>query len=167
MEENTILFVYVGRYCLLITNNNVQSENNINSFNEYMEKGGMPEYLKNRFGIILRQLIDDILYRDIAVRHNIRNVYALRELTVFLISDIGKPISARQLTGLFGISAATTIIDYFGWLQNAYVFDFVPIFDYSVKKEGTIVTHNQTDLFETDGTTIKLIPAWKYSVSSF
>jgi predicted AAA+ superfamily ATPase len=34
--------------------------------------------------------------------------------------------------------------------------------DYFKMKEGTIVTHNQTDLFEKDGTTIKLIPAWKY-----
>ena len=231
----------------------------VDSFDEYLQTGGMPEYVKNRVGAILQQLIDDILYRDIAVRHNIRNIDALRELTVFLISNMGKPVSARQLTGLFGITAAATIIDYFAYLQNSYVVDFIPVFDYSVKtqirnprkvyaidpgiyhqikttftndhgrqlenavylhlrrkykeifyynkngecdfivmkngrpqhciqvcynlndmnmerelqglksaidffkmKEGVIITHDQTDLFEIKGTIIKLIPAWKY-----
>lgn len=109
--------------------------NTVVSFDEYLQTGRMPEYEKKRVGVILQQLMDDILYRDIAVRHNIRNVDALRELTVFLISNIGKPLSARRLTGLFGITATATIIDFFAYLQNSYVVDFVPIFDYSVKTQ--------------------------------
>jgi len=34
--------------------------------------------------------------------------------------------------------------------------------DFFKMKEGVIVTHDQTDLFESDGTIIRLIPAWKY-----
>jgi predicted AAA+ superfamily ATPase len=111
-------------------------KNNVDSFNDYLQTGGMPEFVKNRMGIILQHLIDDILYRDIAVRHNIRNVNALREMTVFLISNIGKPISARRLTGLFGINATSTVTDYFAYLRDSYVVDFVPQFDYSVKAQS-------------------------------
>ena len=219
----------------------------------------MPEYVKNKRGVIVQHLVDDILYRDIAVRHNIRNVNALREMTVYLVSNIGKPVSARKLTGLFGITSATTVTDYFSYLRDSYVIDFVPQFDYSLKaqsrnpkkvytvdlgifhqikttftkdlgrqlenavylhlrrkhkeifyfnkdgecdfvvmnkgavvncvqvcyriddlnikremeglkhalnyfglNEGVIITHNQSDLFEDEGLTVKLIPAWEF-----
>ena len=111
-------------------------ENNVDSFNNYLQMGGMPEYIKNYRGIILQQLIDDILYRDIVVRHNIRNVNALREITVYLLSNVGKPVSARRLTGLFGITSTSTVTDYFAYLKNSYVIDFVPQFDYSVKAQS-------------------------------
>ena len=111
-------------------------ENNVGSLNDYLQMGGMPEYVKNYRGIILQQLIDDILYRDIVVRHNIRNVNALREITVYLLSNVGKPVSARRLTGLFGITSTSTVTDYFAYLKNSYVIDFVPQFDYSVKAQS-------------------------------
>ena len=34
--------------------------------------------------------------------------------------------------------------------------------DFFKMKEGVIVTHDQTDLFEIEGIVIKLIPAWEY-----
>jgi predicted AAA+ superfamily ATPase len=111
-------------------------ENSINNFNDYLQIGGMPEYIKNNSGIILQHLVDDILYRDIAVRHNIRNVNALREMTVYLVSNIGKPVSARRLTGLFGINSTSTVTDYFAYLKDSYVLDFVPQFDYSIKTQS-------------------------------
>jgi predicted AAA+ superfamily ATPase len=111
-------------------------ENNLNSFNEYLQTGGMPEYIKNNNGIILQHLVDDILYRDIAVRHNIRNVNALREMTVYLVSNVGKPVSARKLTGLFGINSTSTVSDYFSYLKDSYVLDFVHQFDYSIKAQS-------------------------------
>jgi predicted AAA+ superfamily ATPase len=234
-------------------------ENNVKSFDDYLQTGGMPEYIKTLRPNILTQLVDDILYRDIAVRHNIRNINGLREMTVFLMSNIGKPVAARRLTGLFGITATSTVTDYFAYLNNSYLIDFVPQFDFSVKaqsrnpkkvyvtdlgiyhqikttftedygrqlenavflhlrrkhqeifyfnkqgecdfvllnkgiviqciqvcwqvddmnmkrevfglksaldffglKEGVIVTHSQTDLFDIEGTTVKLLPAFKY-----
>ncbi|HDJ33589.1 MAG TPA: ATP-binding protein [Bacteroidetes bacterium] len=111
-------------------------KNSIDNFNDYLKTGGMPEFIHNKRGIILQQLVDDILYRDIAVRHNLRSVDGLREMTVFLVSNIGKPISARKLTGLFGISSTTTVTDYFAYLKDSYLLDFLPRFDYSVKAQS-------------------------------
>lgn len=108
-------------------------EANNESLNEYLAIGGIPEHIKSNQGIILRQLIDDILARDIAQRHGIRDIRPLRELTVFLISNIGKPVSARSLENLFGIKAASTILEYFSFLQDAYIVCFIPVFDYSLK----------------------------------
>ncbi len=110
-------------------------KNNIHNFNDYLNVGGMPEYIKNKRGIILQQLVDDILNRDIAVRHNLRSVDGLREMTVFLVSNTGNPVSARKLTGLFGISSTTTVTDYFSYLKDTYLLDFIPQFNYSVKAQ--------------------------------
>lgn len=121
-------------------------DNTVESFDNYLQTGGMPEFVKHRNANILLNLVDDILYRDIAIRYNIRNVSGLRELTVYLMSNIGKPIAARPLTGLFGLSAASTIIEYFEHLRNAYLVDFVSQFDYSLKAQS----RNPKKVYATD-----------------
>lgn len=99
----------------------------------YLQNGGLPEFLKNPNALILQTLVDDIIYRDIAVRYNIRDTRVLRELIVFLISNIGKPVSARSLSNTFGIKSNSTITEYFAHFQEAYLVEFIPIFDYSYK----------------------------------
>ena len=121
-------------------------ENTVVSFDDYLLTGGMPDFVKHRNASILFNLLDDILYRDIAVRHNIRNVNGLRELTVYLLSNIGRPVSARRLTGLFGITATSTITEYFSHLSNSYLIDFVPQFDYSIKAQS----RNPKKVYATD-----------------
>ncbi len=110
-------------------------ENSEKSFLRYLKMGGMPEFLKLKNGRILLQLVEDILHRDIAVRYNVRDVNALRQLTVYLISNIGKPTSAGSLVNLFGLKSRSTISEYFGYLKDTYLLDFLPMFDYSIKKQ--------------------------------
>lgn len=105
------------------------------SFNEYLRQGGMPDYLRTGLGQYLNSLLDDILIRDIVVRHNIKDVNSLRQLCVFLLSNIGNPISANKLTGMFGIKSSSTLLDYFSYLQDAYLLELIPLFDYSLKKQ--------------------------------
>lgn len=109
--------------------------NNEASFSEYLKQGGMPDYLRTGLGQYLNSLLDDILIRDIVVRHNIKDVNSLRQLCVFLLSNIGNPISANKLTGMFGIKSSSTLLDYFSYLQDAYLLEFIPLFDYSLKKQ--------------------------------
>lgn len=105
------------------------------SFKLYLQKGGMPDYLRTQLDKYLNDLLDDILIRDIAIRHGIRDVNSLRQLTVYLISNIGNLVSANSLTGMFGIKSSTTFLDYFSYLQDSYLLEFVPLFDYSIKKQ--------------------------------
>lgn len=99
----------------------------------YLNEGGFPEFLKLQNPEILRQLLDDILLRDIAVRYAVRDVNSLRRLAVYLISNIGKPVSATKLTQLFNIKATSTILEFFSYLQDAYLVQFVPKFSYSAQ----------------------------------
>ena len=41
-------------------------------FNEYLHFGGMPEFLKYKDEALLKRLYEDILYRDIVVRYELK-----------------------------------------------------------------------------------------------
>lgn len=101
----------------------------------YLEEGGFPEFLKTGVTTLLNHLLDDILYRDIAVRYGIRDVVSLRRLAVYLLSNIGKPVSATRLKKQFEIKATSTLLEYFSHLENAYIVQFVSKFSYSIKAQ--------------------------------
>ncbi len=106
------------------------------SVTDYLKAGGIPEYIKTGIPVILNTLADDILIRDIAVRHAVRDVVSLRQLTAFLITNIGNPISANKLAGMFGIKSPATLLEYFSFLKDAYLLDFVPMFSHSLKVQA-------------------------------
>lgn len=110
-------------------------DKNENSFSAYTQKGGMPDYLRTNYDKYLNDLLDDVLVRDITIRHNIRDVNSLRQLAVYLLSNIGNLASANKLKGMFGIKSTSTILDYFSYLQDAYLVEFVLLYDYSIKKQ--------------------------------
>lgn len=99
----------------------------------YILEGGFPDFLKLKDPLVLQNLLNDILIRDIVVRYGIRDAVSLGRLAVYLISNIGRAVSANKLTQLFQIKATSTILEYFSYLENAYLVQFVPIFSYSVK----------------------------------
>lgn len=103
---------------------------------DYFNKGGMPEYVKNKQIIILQTLLDNILMRDIVVRHNIKDTISLRNLAVYLLSNVGNLVSANKMVGMFGIKSTTTILDYMSYLMDSYILDYVPKFSYSLKVQA-------------------------------
>lgn len=102
----------------------------------YLKTGGLPEYLKSEISLILNNLMDDILMRDIAVRHSIRDVASLRQLAAFLINNIGNLVSANKLAGLFNVKSPATLLEYFSYLKDAYLFDFVAVYSHSLKVQA-------------------------------
>ncbi|MEI6678616.1 MAG: ATP-binding protein [Mariniphaga sp.] len=111
-------------------------EKNSDSLQAYLVNGGMPEFVKSGEGMVLNRLIDDILIRDISVRQAVRNIGILRQLTIYLLSNIGNLISATKLSGMYGIKSATTFLEYFSYLHDAYLIEFVPQFSYSLKSQA-------------------------------
>ncbi len=103
-------------------------------FNEYLKLGGFPEYLKNKKQEYLRDLYQSILYKDIITRYKITEK-ALKEVTFFVTSNIGKEISFNQLKKLTGFSSATTIKEYFEYLKNSYLVFLINRYDSSLKKQ--------------------------------
>jgi predicted AAA+ superfamily ATPase len=110
--------------------------NGENTLMDYLKEGGIPEYLKTGASVVLNTLVDDILMRDIAVRHAIRDILSLRQLTAFLITNIGNPVSANKLVGMFDIKSPATFLEYFSFLKDAYLLEFVPMFSHSLKAQA-------------------------------
>ena len=114
----------------------LNKKSNVETVEAYLHSGGIPEYLKTGLPNILSTLIDDILWRDIAVRHAVRDIASLRQLTVYLLTNIGNTVSANKLTGMFNIKSPSTFLEYFSYLKDAYLFEFVPLFSHSLKVQA-------------------------------
>lgn len=109
---------------------------NTNSFSKYLTQGGFPEAIKNESDEILQRLFDDILTRDIAVRHSIRDVRTLKILSLYLASNCGNLISGSKLSAQLRIKTNVTILEYLSYLEQCYLFFFVPKFNYSAKAQS-------------------------------
>jgi len=99
----------------------------------YLKTGGFPEYLKTGLSEILMYAFNDIIVRDIALRYNLKNSQTVQRLAVWLISNVGKPMSGNSLRKLFDISSSSSIMDYLSYFIDAYLFFFIPRFSYSPK----------------------------------
>lgn len=108
-------------------------ENNLDSLNMYLLQGGFPEYLEILKKEVLQNLLKDIVFRDIAIRYAIRNTTSLMDITLYLLSNIGKEISFNNLRKTFSVGSANTVSDYLSWLADAYLLFFLPRFSWSAK----------------------------------
>jgi predicted AAA+ superfamily ATPase len=106
------------------------------SFLDYLKTGGFPEYLKKNLQEILVTLVNDILDRDIFIRHGLRNTETYRQITTYLFSNIGKEVSFNKLKNIFRIGSPTSVMDFFGYLRDAYLLFLLPRFDYSLKVQA-------------------------------
>ncbi|RGP17652.1 ATP-binding protein [Parabacteroides gordonii] len=120
--------------------------NDENAVIDYLKTGGIPEYVKSDVSYVLNALVDDILMRDIAIRHSVRDVNSLRQLTAYLITNIGNLVSANKLSGMFDIKSPATFLEYFSFLKDAYLLDFIPMFSHSLK----IQARNPKKVYVTD-----------------
>jgi uncharacterized protein len=83
----------------------------------------------------LKILFENILYRDVIVRYNIRNSKLLMEMTHFLISNISKETSYNSLKNTFGLANSITVKEYISYLEDCYLLFSINKFDYSLKKQ--------------------------------
>ncbi|MCX6277706.1 MAG: ATP-binding protein [Bacteroidetes bacterium] len=110
-----------------------QQENGPVASNLYLQKGGFPEFLDTENQEVLQNMLKDIVFRDIAIRHGIRNTRMLMDLTLFMLSNIGKEFSYNNLRKIFSLGSANTASDYLSWLQDSYLLFFLPRFSWSAK----------------------------------
>ena len=103
------------------------------SFTNYMDMGGFPAFLKEENIDLHTALLDDIIYRDVAVRYNIRDVQSLKHLLLYMASNIGNLITATKLKHLVGIKSTATVLEYLGFFEQSYLIQLMPKFSYSYK----------------------------------
>jgi len=104
-------------------------------FKEYLMLGSFPEVLKISDVTLLEQYFKDIIYRDIIARYSIRNIKEIKELTLFLASNIGTAQSYKNLKDMIGVKSLNTIKNYLEILQSVFLFFRLELFSYSVKKQ--------------------------------
>lgn len=110
---------------LLKTNATPQIQNALDS---YLRWGGLPEVVLAADDaikeLLLKQYFDDILFKDIVMRHKIRDVFTLRNIAVFLLTQTGSLISLQRIAKIFETSLDLAR-SYCQYLQEAFLVDFV------------------------------------------
>ena len=104
-------------------------------FDEYLIKGGMPEYLIYDDEEILTRVYEDTILKDIAVRYKIGNVVMLRQLYSYLISNFANKFSFNSLKKITDINSVNTIKKFINYLEETYFAKTINKFDYSYKKQ--------------------------------
>lgn len=107
----------------------------LETFSDYLMLGGMPEFLNTKNRDVLLNLYNDLIYRDIVVRHSLRNPKVVRELGVYLATNIGKEFSFNNLSKVFDLGSSNTVASYLSYFEDAYLFFSVPRFSYSLKQQ--------------------------------
>ena len=107
----------------------------IRLFREYMVSGGFPVVIKNDDIRISGQYFEDIITKDVIVRYRIRDIKELKDLTLYLVSNIGRIYSYSTLAKVSGLKSLSTIKNYIDHLESVYLLYRVEKFDYSVKKQ--------------------------------
>ena len=104
-------------------------------FNHYLYEGGFPEYTAFRDKNQLQNIYNDIIYKDLIARFNIKNTKAFKQLAHYYYSQFTKETSYNSLKSILGISSANTIKDYTEYLQQAYLVFECYKFDFSLKQQ--------------------------------
>jgi len=107
----------------------------LNDLHNYMETGGFPLVVKERDSEIAHSLFQDILYRDIVVRYKLSNVEEVKQIALYLASNIGKLFSYSTLQSVSGLKSLSSVKNYLQYYQASYLFYYLRRFDYSVKKQ--------------------------------
>ena len=100
----------------------------------YLDHGGFPGYLHKRDPHVLQELLRDIVQRDIAQRHHLREARHVMNLALFLLANTGQPLSLQGLTKALAIPTVGQTSRYVEFLQDAYLLFAVPKFSTSFKQ---------------------------------
>ena len=116
----------------------LKPEDITNSFvliDDYLRNGGYPEVVASRqlTRSYLDTLFDSIIWKDVAKRHNVRNVTDLNNLAMYLVSNFCNPVSANDLTTELGFSSVNTTKKYMDYLHEPYLFYYLSRYNNKLK----------------------------------
>lgn len=94
-------------------------------FEEYLQTGGMPEYVLHGGEEYLKDLVDDIIYKDIAAFHGVKNPQNLKDFFMLLMERSGKTASINKMANVLNISPDTAK-RYLQMFADTYLIYLVP-----------------------------------------
>ena len=104
-------------------------------FNEFFSIGGIPKVIVDNDKRLLRENYENILYRDIIKRFNKNLEKPIKEISVYLSSNISNEVSLRALSKTIQIKNLSTLKSILESFENSFLFFFVNKFDFSVRKQ--------------------------------
>jgi predicted AAA+ superfamily ATPase len=107
---------------------------------DHLMRGGFAAALRvgpQQGGTLLRELLRDVVHRDIVTRHSLRTARPLMTLALHLLTHPGQPLSLQALSkglGLPSVAQTGRMVEY---LQDAWLMLAVPRFSSSFKQRVT------------------------------
>ena len=98
----------------------------------YFDEGGFPEIILSNNSEILKSYFEDILYRDIIMRYQVRDVNLLRRLATYCLTNLAQPTTYNALKKVFKVSHEK-ISTYLSFLEESLLIYQLRIFSYSLK----------------------------------
>ena len=89
-------------------------------FHQYLEIGGMPEYVLTGNQGKITSLVEDIIYKDIVGKYGVKNISKLRELFLLLCERVGKRMSYNKLAKILGVQV-DTVIKYISYFEEVFL----------------------------------------------
>lgn len=103
------------------------------SLDDYLSVGGFPAHVRTRRREVLEELFNDIIYRDIVVRYRLRDHVPIRSLAAYLLGHAGCKVSPSRLKDTVHVNSASTMLEYFSYLEETYLLRRLPRFADSPK----------------------------------
>jgi len=94
-------------------------------FEEYLETGGIPEFVKTGDFEYLKNLVDDIIMKDISALHNVKNTATLKDMFVLLMERSGKSLSMNKVANILSVSP-DTVKRFLTYFEEAFLVSSVP-----------------------------------------
>ncbi len=105
------------------------------AFGEYHKNGGFPKMVLTKDETILKELYENILYRDVVARLGANFEKPVKELSAHFLSNPSGKTSSRKAGEIMGITNLLSVKKVLNAFENSFLFLFLPKFDFSIKKQ--------------------------------
>lgn len=100
----------------------------------YLEDGGLPEYILSKTDRYLETTVESILFKDLVSKFQLRNPKVLMDL-IYLLSDrVGSTTSSAKLSNILEINK-DTVLTYMDYLTKTYITSDLKNYSSSRNKE--------------------------------
>ncbi len=104
-------------------------------FLEFTLRGGIPKVIVDDDKRLLKEIYENIIYRDVVKRFNQSLEKPIKEISIYLLSNVANELSIRSLSKIIQIKNLSTVKSILDTFEKAYLFFFISKFDFSVKKQ--------------------------------
>ncbi len=122
-------------------------------FAKYLFSGGMPEFVHYGDTDILKQVYDNIITKDIAIRFHVSKIFEMRELYQYMITNFGRKYSYTSVAKSVSLESKITVKEFISFFELTFMGNQVYKFEHSYKKQIA----NDKKLYIIDNAFIPLI----------